>query len=236
MVLYLSQKDIESIGSSVLRDYAKSGFRGIRIPVDIEGIARRYLGLNMEYRKLSDNGNILGLTSYKGVVLELTFKDGSIHITVPEDTILLDDSLKDPKKLCRRRFTIAHECAHQILSRMEENTKGSSCRTSLVPGETYSLRELHSAEDWGEWQANTLGAVLLMPKNELLRELNGWRRPYKPIIYGNRFTLMDYEKVKFLAKRFSVSLSAMKLRLRELDCMITKDISEYTDPREIFCG
>jgi Zn-dependent peptidase ImmA (M78 family) len=228
-VLVLSQKDIEVIGYSVLRDCVKGG--RIRIPVDIEGFARYYLGLQIEYRKLSDKGNILGLTSYKGVVLELSFNSGNIHITVPEDTILLDELLENPKEQHRRRFTIAHECAHQILARMEDN------RTSLVPGKTYSCRELRSAEDWSEWQANALGAVLLIPKHELIKELNsGWRKPFKPVMYGNRFNTMDYQQLKSLAKKFGVSVSAMKIRLKELGSIIRKDASEYHDPLEIICG
>ena len=31
----------------------------------------------------------------------------------------------------------------------------------------YSLRELKTREDWNEWQANVLGAAILMPQREI---------------------------------------------------------------------
>jgi Zn-dependent peptidase ImmA (M78 family) len=157
--------------------------------------------------------------------MELPFKAGNQYIIVPEDTILLDERLESKSELHRRRFTIAHECAHQILARMEEDIS-----------RVYSFRDLQSAEDWSEWQANVLAAALLIPRQELMKELNTGRRPFKPTIYGKRFNAMDYGGVKSLARKFCVSLSAMIIRLKEIDAIIMKDASEYNDPLEILCG
>jgi hypothetical protein len=219
-MLILSKQNLEEIGGSVLRDYSKR----IHLPVDIEGFAQRYLGLRIEYRKLSDHGHILGLTSYKGVVVELHFKAGNQYITVPEDTILLDERLESKSELHRRRFTIAHECAHQILTRMEER---------II--KTHSYRELVTAGDWSEWQANVLAAALLIPSAELTAALNWWRMPFKPTLYGNRFNTMEYRQIKHLTQKFCVSIAAMVIRLKELGSIIIKSALEYHDPQEIVC-
>jgi len=220
-MLFLSQKDIEVIGYSILRDYEKRGDGNIQIPVHIESFARNYLGLNIEYQKLSETGKILGLTSYKGVILELAFDGGSIHLNVPENTILLDERLKRASSLHRRRFTVAHECAHQILARIEESVTAKNNKQIPYSCREVSFRVLQTTEDWTEWQANALGAVLLLPKHELVIELNRGFTPFKPTIYGNRLNSTDYAKAKAIADKFCVSMAAMKIRLKELDSIIT---------------
>jgi len=136
-MLYLSHENIEQIGNSILRDYESRYLVNPQIPVDIENFARKYLGLEIEYQKLSETESILGLTSYKGIILELAFKDGSVHLSVPEDTILLDEHLMKAINLRRRRFTIAHECAHQVIARIEESRTGGSFRKGLISGKHY---------------------------------------------------------------------------------------------------
>jgi Predicted Zn peptidase len=221
-MMYLSKEDIENIGDSVIEDYTNQNDIKNQLPVDIERFARSYLGLNIEYQKLSDNGKILGLTSYMGVVLELSFSDGSSFLSVPEDTILLDTQFTILRNQRRKRFTIAHECAHQILARIEENINNE-----------ISCRRLYTSEDWVEWQANSLGAVLLIPRLALFAELNRDIAPFKPTIYGDRLNTMDYKRVKRLSDKFGVSVSAMKIRLKELGCMIVKPEDEFIDPLDI---
>ena len=232
-MLVLSRQDIEVIGNSVLEDYDKCGIDIMRIPIDIESFARNYLGLTIEYQRLSENGSILGLTTYGGVILELALCDGLLQITVPEDTVLLDDSLAEVRSLHRRRFTLAHECAHQILARIEERKTGKNFRTSVVSGRKYSCRELHKAFDWSEWQANTLAAGLLIPKQELLKELSQWGGMRMPTVYGHYFGRRDYRLMKELTATFGVSISAMKIRLNELGRLTTKEFSDYVDPYSI---
>jgi len=234
--LYLSQNDIEIIGESVLRDYATNGRSRIRIPFDISEFARQYLKLAIHHRKLSESGKILGLTTYKDVELELELGDGNVVVTVPEDTILLDESLEKPDSRRRGRFTVAHECAHQVIARIEEQQTGSSFRKALVSGRTYSCRELKTAEDWCEWQANSLGAVLLMPRNEIAADMDKGFKPFRPTLYGSHFNTPDYYRIRSLADRYGVSITAMILRLKELGYICRRPESEYSDPLDIIAG
>jgi len=235
-MLYLSQNDIEIIGESVLQDYAKHYAANIRFPFDIAAFARDYLKLEIYHRKLSDSGTIMGLTTYKDVQLELTFSIGNVVISVPEDTILLDDTLMGKDKRGRERFTIAHECAHQIVARIEERETGSSFRKEFVAGRTYSCREIKSVEDWSEWQANSLGAVLLMPRSRMTADLDRGYAPFRPIMYGNRFNTPDYMRIKSLSNQYGVSITAMTARLRELGRVCRKPETEYVDPLVIEAG
>ena len=233
-MMCLSRNDIEIIGQSVLRDYTKRTRSNAQTPIDIERFARNYLGVQIQHRKLSESGDILGLTTYRGLNLKLTFPEGDVFLSVPEDTILLEERLLQPKNHSRWRFTLAHECAHQILARIEEKEAGSSFRKTLAPGKTYSCRDLKSAEHWSEWQANSLGAVLLMPKENLLEILKYGDKPRTLIRYGNRFNPLDYAVIKRVADMFRVSLKAMELRIGALGYIAHRPESEYTDPLDIF--
>ncbi|MCL2409383.1 MAG: ImmA/IrrE family metallo-endopeptidase [Oscillospiraceae bacterium] len=230
-MLRLSRNDIEDIAESVLRDYTKQS-AGKSIPIDIDGFTRQHLGLQVQYRRLSDDGSVLGLTAYRDVQVKLTYTDRIVTVSVSEDSILIDDTLHRER---RGRFTIAHECAHQLLACSEERRTGTSFRKAFKPGKVYSPCELKSARDWSEWQANALGAALLMPKFELLQILHREFWMPKFTMYGTRFNSWDYEAVKDLADRFEVSITSMSLRLKGLGFIDLKPESEYRDPLDIFC-
>ncbi len=229
-MMKLSKTDLEMIGKSVLRDYVKRAGNKVRLPLDISRFASEYLGLSIQYRKLSDNGKVLGLTTYKDILLELPLAGGCEVVSVPMDSILLDDALLRDRLPGRGRYTIAHECAHQILARIEEKHTGISYRTAFQPGQSYSCRELKSAEDWSEWQANALGAVLLMPRANVIRQFEGLSRNPRLTLFGKKLNSTDYHVIRVMALRFSVSKSAMLYRLREMGLVEQKSEAEYYDP------
>jgi len=235
-MLHLSRHNIEAIGESVLRDFTAQSGQGdhICVPIDIIALSNRYLGLEIQYRKLSDHGNTLGLTAYGGMEVELSLHGGKELVHAPEDTIFLDEKLRCPEYTRHRRFTIAHECAHQILARIAEIKTGYSFHRVFEPGKRYASGEIKTAEDWCEWQANALGAALLMPKSKITPHMNLGGKPHKLTLFGYRFNYTDYKKLKELSEMFKVSSSAMKIRLGELGFIVNKSTLEYADPLDIF--
>ena len=234
-MIYMSQQDIDRIGDSVLADYAMMNPGSFGFPFNIELFALIYLGLRIDYRKLSDDGSVLGLTSYEGITVKLPLNDGESEIYVPDDTIYLDEMLRAPDKIALRRFTIAHECGHQLLARIEERRTGYSLRRHFEPGKQYTYGEIKAAEYVGEWQANAVAAALLMPKSALTQHFSRWRDPHKLTSYGGRFNLPDYKKLMELTGLFNVSRTAMKIRLKEIGHIVYKPKSEYrSDPLDIF--
>lgn len=89
----------------------------------------------------------------------------------------------------RRRFTVAHECAHYLLHR-------DKIGSSLSDNAMYRCENVTNQE---EFVANNLAAELLMPKHLMDAEIKN-----------------GFDSIRDLADRFRVSEPAMKVRLRYL--------------------
>ena len=204
-------------------------------PVNIELFAQHQLGLKLDYTRLSDDGQILGITTYVDTDIKLRQYFRDTVIRVPANTVLVDERLKKPIRppdieQGRRRFTIAHECAHQLLHRMEPDERRKEMDARYCNGE-YSLRELKTKDDWREWQANALAPAMLMPAKYLAVML-GQRRL---TLYGKRMNNPDKLAFENLCNRLSVSRSTMSIRLKQLGYLKVLPAIAYTDPTDIEC-
>ena len=228
--MVLSYQDLDVIADSILREF-KPG-RITLDAIDVERLARSFLGLTIRYERLSDDFSILGATTFSPVELELLCHGKTQVISLPADTVLLEERLLLDKKqqLGRRRFTLAHECAHQILHRYEN----ADNPTPEVQKRTYSLRDLKSQEDWNEWQANVLGAAILMPQKEIDLAMWYFAGGKKLINYEGVFAYRDKLSLSLLCQQLAVSKSAAVIRLRQLGYIEDRPYREYTDPLEVW--
>lgn len=98
-------------------------------------------------------------------------------------------SVNADESYLRRRFTIAHECAHYILHR-------SKIGDGLSDDAMYRSEKMNSKE---EFEANNLAADLLMPRSLVAK-----------------FMRQGLSNPSDLAERFRVSQPAMRVRMRYL--------------------
>jgi len=105
----------------------------------------------------------------------------------------------------RQRFTIAHEIGHYILHVLPKPTLSRLFIDRYVAYRSHEETSNGDTNEREEIEANVFGAALLMPA-ELVREE----------IRRKGFDLDDEEDIDALAKRFSVSPSAMSYRLVNL--------------------
>ena len=115
----LSRRDLELLGDRVTKAYmdlpenkGKQIFR-----IDPELLCERLLGLKLDYRHLSEDGSILGLTAFEGIGVDLPWddEDDSVYY-LDGKTVLIESDLRESIELSgRKNFTIAHEASHQIL-------------------------------------------------------------------------------------------------------------------------
>lgn len=186
----------------------------------IDILAEEYFALNVRYEKLSPDGSLCGITAYENC--EYTVP-GCGKIKMRQNDVVLDISFLTPPyvhRLCgKRRFTLAHEFAHQFLHQIScDDEERMSFRKKHSGYIEYSSTRLRSAEDWSEWQANVLAAAILMPRDDIEKAM--WMfspRATVTCFDGSRFPVAeDGQAVDNMARQFCVSKSAMILRLNGL--------------------
>ena len=242
--MILSHKEIEEIAVAVTKDFNEFFFGpdtdGARLPrgTPIDQFASEYLGLNVSFADLSADGSICGLTAYADTEYIIE-KDGMQYsIPLRRNQVLMDASFIQPfqiRKLCgKRRFTLAHECAHQILFQMETDEGKRLCQRKYSTRTNYSLRDLKTREDWNEWQANALGAAILMPQGEIERAVSYFSKGKTLISYDGTFAYRDKLVLDMICQQFGVSKTAATIRLKQLDYMDVRPFAEFDDPLEVW--
>lgn len=159
--------------------------------------------------------------------------------TIPlrQNQILLDLSFLQSgqvKAQCgKHRFTIAHECAHQILYRIESDEMKVFCRKQYAERTAYSPRELKSREDWNEWQANALGAAILMPQSQIDLAMWHFGQSRKLTNYEGWLSHSDRYCLTQICQTLGVSKTAAIIRLRQLGHIQDCPYPKYRDPLEV---
>lgn len=242
--MILSHKQLEEIAAAVTKDFNEFFFGKepdrLRIAraTPIDQLAKDYLGLNVSFARLSSDGSICGLTAYADT--EYIVEERGVKRTIPlaRNQVLLDESFIQPgqvRQLCgKRRFTLAHECAHQILFQMESDEVKRNCEQKYAARTAYSLRDLKTREDWNEWQANTLGAAILMPQKEIDYAVWYFAAGKTLTNYEGRFSYRDRLALDLICHQLGVSKTAAVIRLRELGYVEDRPYREFVDPLEVW--
>ena len=240
--MILSQNNIEDIADIITGDFNQ--FCGVKedlkrvLPrkAPIDRFAKDYLNLEISYAKLSSDGSLCGITAYEDT--EFIFRtEGVQHVLqLRRNQVVLDESYIRPGREeiqdGSRRFTLAHECAHQILYQMETNAGGMACRKRYSRCRCTDLRDLGAVRNWTEWQANALGAALLMPRHEMDLAMDFFARGRKLSVFGGKITNADRYCISMMKRMFGVSRTALVIRLRHLDLLEDRPWYEYREPAE----
>ena len=235
--MILSRNDIEAISIGVLNDFNSIFWKKSKIPycspqvTPIDQFATEYLGLNITFYPLCHDGSFCGLTAYADTEYVLELNGSKYILPLKKNQIVLDRSFLDPKRirtLCgKRRFTLAHECAHQILFQLEADGMKHACRKLYSERRLYSKREFKSKLDWNEWQADSLAAALLMPSQELSVAMSMYSSNHYVKSFEGKFDEVDSQLINRLCQIFGVSKSAMCLRLKHLGMLKELPLSNF---------
>ena len=243
--MILSHTQIEGIAVAVTEDFNQFFFgaeadeaRDYVQATPIDQFARDYLGLEVSFAKLSQDGSICGVTAYADTECRIEEGGEARILRLRQNQVILDESFIQPgqvRKLCgKRRFTLAHECAHQLLYQCASDDAKVAFRGKYAAHTAYSMRDLKTREDWNEWQANALGAAILMPQKEI--DLAMWRyaKGRKLTDYEGKFTYSDRLALSLVCQSLGVSGSAAVIRLRQLGYLDERPYAEYADPMEVW--
>ena len=227
---YLSRAGIEQIASRVVNAYWRLGSQdsvtGGRICPEI--LAQKLLGLKVEYRTLTRNGSILGMTAFEQVGVRVYENNVPRYYFLDGHTILIESSLagKDANP-GRRNFTLMHETCHQIFRMLfpteympPTQYRKVCCCTSAMYGPRIK------PTNWEEWRVNTLSAAILMPKELLIEQLHAAGLGERLRLLNKVFAPKKYKAFSTVAEAMGVSRSALAIRMKQLHLLDRDDLKD----------
>lgn len=187
---------LEYIANNILNHYDKNLLKSQPSEIPIEEIIEFDYGIILEYKDLSKNKTIHGLTVFENSVIPIFNKKINQYeaYSAKAGTIIIDNSLLDERKERRRRFTMAHELAHWIMHK-EHYVKSQSlaCKTDKMNDKVI------------EREADKLAASILMPKKK-----------FNEVYIRFKDRLNFDEIVSQMAQFFNVSAKSAEIRLYEI--------------------
>jgi hypothetical protein len=214
---YLSKIDIEAIANRIIDQYKLRYIPSKRLCYRVDPIElAEMLGLSVYFRQLSYDHSILGMTAPDEVMVPIfdENKERSIFI-LDGKTVLIEACLNhSPKAKGRRNFTIAHECAHQILYRLYPEIYGPNQRVLCDYRRNNAPRR--KIEDWEEWQADALAACLLLPEDAVKDAMFVYGLGDKVKVLSRKYSEYKYQCFCEMADALGVSRSALSFRMEQL--------------------
>lgn len=225
-----SRLDLENWADAILKDFLKESFEAFA-PIDIDRLTTEYLGLKIQYETLSDELDIYGISAFRDTNIELKRNGRIENVKVKANTVLIETALCSTALKGTRRFTVGHEAAHQILRRYEYQTvsmKDASQKIAFFKKQSTESSEI----DWSEWQANTLGAALIMPQRLIEECMFRFGDKSSITVYGkNQLNFDDSFLISNIKDFLGVSKTALLKRLEQLGYIEHKSIEEYYEIR-----
>lgn len=228
--MILSRIALEAVAAAITKDFFQSYYgdeldnpNRFVLATPINALAKDYLGLRVSYAPLSPDGSICGLTSYSDTSYTIRIDQQPYAIQLKRNQIILNMSFRNCVRnsglFRRRRFTLAHECAHQILFQFASDDEKEICANAYSARSSYLPYELKTREDWNEWQANVLGAAILLPKTEVDRAMY-FLTESKPLSSSaDSISCDDKFTLSIFCGMFGVSMLTAVRRLCELGYM-----------------
>lgn len=223
---YLSRSDIEAIAKRILTAYMKlpelSGQQIYRIAPEL--LIEKVLGLHIDYKYLSKDGSILGLTSFCEIGVEVFGNDEyESYCFLDGKTVLVDKRLKEDIAMKGRcNFTAVHEASHQIFKMLYPNDYGSDPKENKIHFYRSASEIKIPITDWEEWQANTLGSAILLPSELIHKAMNLFCLGEKIKMLNKIYAPKVYEQFTDMAEFLGASKSALAIRLKQLG-LLEKD-------------
>ncbi|MDI9864474.1 ImmA/IrrE family metallo-endopeptidase [Flectobacillus sp. DC10W] len=149
------------------------------------------------------------ILNFKSIALhEIEFEDNDISGVFMTDGKSAAIGVNKLNTHTRKRFTIAHELGHFILGHRRDQVFVDT------PYKYYTIlyrdKNSSSGEFFQEREANAFAAALLMPREMLLSEL-------REASINQQSLDENFDLIGTLCEKFDVSITAMTLRLTNLD-------------------
>lgn len=213
---YISSEEIENISKRVYRAYTKlPEVSEHSFNVDPE-LLSEMLGLTIEYRHLSSDRTILGLTSFEETWIEVFDSPCEEMLFLDGKTILIEqDLLNDPQMPGRLNFTIVHEACHHIMNMLfpKDSCRTARTRKVLAYRSPYQTRYIKPLE---EILIDKMTSAVLMPEELVRSNMLICGLPAEMDMINRIWRPKNYERFELLSQMMGVSKQALAIRLKSL--------------------
>ena len=186
MKRFTSYDEIETLCEAMIKDFFRSRHYTNSLCVDIEAFVKEYLGLPIVYDTFAepDPGRV-GFFSDGERPLWVRRGSQKEQIVYPARTIVIEKFLLNPRESARKRFTISHEGAHDVLDRHIpiQASPVAAFHSEYDPDMTYTTDMLHEMLSINECFTNRAAACLLMPEFLVKRVLKRHNNSKKVVLY-----------------------------------------------------
>ena len=230
MIVMTSFQELDALGEALVKDYFHKARRRDPTSLDIEGFIKDYLELELVFDRFAeeDRGKIGFMAD--GMTPLTVWRDGRpVPVVYPGNTLVIDLFLERDGEKGRRRFTMAHEAAHNILGR-HVPLQAAAFRSDYDGEKEYGREDLARIFSLNEAFANRLGAAILMPPFLVEKAKRRHHGGKKIVCYeGGVFSQKEKLAVRKMADTLGVSYSALVNRLKELELLEFRPVSEYLE-------
>lgn len=221
---YPTKKEIASFADRLLNDYCRKFNRTLE-KIDYDEFISKYIGVDIQYQRLSSDKSILGATIQIDGTIETYNEDGTSKIVrTHRGDIFIDSEACGSEK--RELFTIFHELKHYLLD-LDKNFKVDKILDDefKIDGNFYAK----TPYGWAEFFANYFAACVLLSRRRLKRLYDDKHTKYvtyyQTSLNGEKIWILK-KIIKEISEETSVSRSAISIRLKE-----TRLITEQTFAR-----
>lgn len=225
-VPFLPKQDIEEIAESYALDFCPKILEKPQ-PIDIESFLEFYLGLNMDYQYLSNDGRYLGMMVFNDtnrVIIYDPEKNEADYLHADANTVIVDNRLLAGNQRHRYRYTCAHEGGHSIFhaayycNAIPESfplyAPLPEDSSAIVQCSEDDMKSVTKGGKWPpkktmEWQANYFASALLMPRMAVDAVMEKFTA-------GIEISNKRYAMTQAVSEVFDVSMDAATNRLKEL--------------------
>ena len=234
MKRFTSTEEIETLCEAMIKDFFKSRHYTNVHCVDIEAFVSDYLKVPIVYETFAEQDpGRLGFLADGKSALWIKCEDGKKQVIYPEGTAVIEKYLLSPGESARRRFTIAHEGAHDLLKRHVpiQSSPMAAFHSEFDSEMVYSGIQLEEMLSINEFFANRAAACLLMPGFLVKRVMKRHTDSKKVVMYSGEEGIVLAQDQKLLIQKMAdtmgVSYTAFFIRLKELDLFETRPVEEY---------
>ena len=231
MKRFTSNDEIETLCEAMIKDFFKSRHYTNVMCVDIEGFVQDYLGVSIVYETFAeDDPGRIGFLSDGERALKVRRGNKIEMVVFPARTAVIEKFLLTQKESARKRFSIAHEGAHDILGKHVpiQTSPVAAFHSEFDPEMMYTQDMLSNMMSVNECFANRAAACLLMPRFLVMRVLRRHTKSNRVVLYDDGVLAQDQKLlVQKMADTLGVSYTAFYLRLQELDLFDRRPVEEY---------